>query len=88
MIYWKPGETTTRQATLTFSNGKTTQTALFGTLWAKVQESENSRVYKVETLSYADDGLISVSGSYTPLTPSGTMAILDWDEDDFEEELA
>ena len=88
VIYWKPGETTTRQATLTFSNGKTTQTALFGTLWAKVQESENSRVYKVETLSYADDGLISVSGSYTPLTPSGTMAILDWDEDDFEEELA
>ena len=76
-------------ATLTFSQGKTNQTALWGTLWAKVVESENTRVYKVETLSYSDDGLVSVSGSHVPLTNAGTLAILDWDPDKaFVEELA
>ena len=89
VVYWRPGDTATYPATLTFSQGKTNQTALWGTLWAKVVESENTRVYKVETLSYSDDGLVSVSGSHVPLTNAGTLAILDWDPDKaFVEELA
>ena len=89
VVYWRPGDTATYTATLTFSQGKTNQTALWGTLWAKVVESENTRVYKVETLSYSDDGLVSVSGSHVPLTNAGTLAILDWDPDKaFVEELA
>ena len=88
VVYWKPGSQSTDTGTLNISQGKTTQTAFFGTLWAKVVESENTRVYKVETLSYSEEGLVSVSGSFVPLTDDGTLAILDWSEDDFVEELA
>jgi len=88
VVYWKPGSTTTQTGNLTFAGKKTTQRYLFGTLWAKVQESESSRVYKVETLSYSDDGLVSVSGSHAPLTSAGTFAILDWSNNDFIEEVA
>ena len=88
VVVWKPGETSTQQETLVFEDGKTKQSKLFGCLWARIQETQNTRVYKVETLSYADDGLVSVAGSFVPLTSSGTMAILDWSADDFEEEVA
>ena len=88
VVYWKPGETTTREGQLRFANGITTQTAFFGTIWARRNDTENTRVYKCETLSYSDDGLVSVSGSHTPLTNSGSLAILDYSDNDFDEELA
>ena len=88
IVFWKPGDTRTKKDRLKFSDGRTSDTRLFGCLWTRVQTSQNTRVYKVETLSYADDGLVSVSGSYVPLTDEGTLAILDWSADDFEEEVA
>ena len=88
VIYWRPGETTTRQGTLSYSNNKTGQSTFHGCLWAKVQESENTRTYKVETLQYSDEGLVEVAGSYVPLTASGTMAVLDWGDSDFVSETA
>jgi len=90
VVYWKPGTTETLETTLTYSNNKTLQTALFGTIWAKVVNSTSTRVYKVETLSYADDGLVSVSGSYAPVTDEGKLQTVDWmfnNTDDFVEEV-
>jgi len=88
VVYWRPGETETREGQLRFTNGVTSQTSFYGTIWAKTQDTENTRVYKCETLSYSDDGLVSVSGSYTPLTRDDTLAILDYSDNDFVEELA
>ena len=52
-------------------------------------ESENTRVYKVETLSYSEDGLVSVSGSFVPLTDDGNAGDLRLGSDRaFVEELA
>jgi hypothetical protein len=33
-------------------------------------------------LSYADDGLVEVTGSSTPLNADGELALLDWNEND------
>ena len=68
-------------------DGKTTTSRLFGTLWAKVMDSEDSRVYKVETLAYSEDGLCTVTGSHVPLTSIGTLATLDWSDGDFDVEV-
>lgn len=87
IVYWRPGDTGTKNATLTYANGKTKQTALYGTIWARVMDTENTRVYKCETLSYADDGLVAVTGSITPLTDSGTLAVIDYDNSEFVEEI-
>ena len=86
VVYWRPGETQTQEATLSYSDGKTINAALFGCIWAKVSSRENTRVYKVETLSYSDDGLVSISGSFTPLTDSGSLAVIDYEDSDFVEE--
>ena len=88
VVYWKPGDTQTQTGTLTFSNNKTTQGAFFGCIWAKVQEASNTRVYKCETLSYSDDGLVAVSGSVAPLNDSDHLQILNYSDNDFREELA
>ena len=68
--------------------GKTTTSKLFGTLWAKVVDSDEARIYKVETLAYSEDGLCTVTGSHVPLTDKGTLATLDWEDRDFDVELA
>ena len=40
----------------------------------------SNRVYKLETISYVEDGLVEISGSHAPLTSNGTLAILQgWD---------
>ena len=88
VVYWKPGDTQTRTGTLTFSNGKTSQGKFYGCIWAKVQEAKNTRVYKCETLSYSDDGLVSVTGSVAPLNDNDQLLILNYSDNDFKEELA
>ena len=88
VVYWRPGETTTQQANMVLTNdGRTTTSRLFGTLWAKVVDKEDTRVYKVETLAYSEDGLCTVTGSHVPLTGDGTLATLDWDDEHFDVEL-
>ena len=38
---------------------------------------QEDRVYKVEALTYAEDGLVELTGSHVPLTESGALAIMD-----------
>jgi hypothetical protein len=87
IIYWAPGSTGVLEATLTSSNGRTSQTALWGTVFTIKNTTTTSRTYKVETLSYADDGLVDVSASFAPLTSSGSLAALDWSDSAFKVEV-
>jgi hypothetical protein len=67
---------------------KVTQSALFGCLFCQKTEKSEARVYKCESLSYADDGLVEVTGSSSPLDEQGQLLLLDWDaESDFVEEV-
>ena len=83
IIYWQPGTEGTKTGTLKASNNKTTQAALHGVVFTIYNTVTNNRVYKVETLVYAEDGLVEISGSYTPLTNSGSLAVLNWGSNDF-----
>jgi hypothetical protein len=84
IFYWEPGTEGVKAATLNASNNSTTQANLFGVVFTLNNITTTNRVYKVETLVYAEDGLVEVSGSYTPLTDGGSLAVLDWSNDDFE----
>ena len=83
VVYWQPGTTGVKEGTMTVSDSRTTQSAFFGSVFAVKNNTTINRVYKVETLSYADDGLVEISGSYSPLTKTGSLAILDWQWDQF-----
>ena len=76
IYYWKPGSTEVLEKTgVNFVTGANfpTERVLF-TVKGTVT---TNRVYKLETISYSEDGLIEISGSHAPLTSTGSLAILD-----------
>lgn len=83
VLHWEPGKTTVQQSTMTIRNMKAVQAKFFGGVFCIRNSTTTKRMYKVETLSYADDGLVEVSGSETPLSNSGTLRILEWGNGDF-----
>ena len=83
VLHWEPGKTTVQESTMTIQNMKAVQSKFFGQVFSIKNSTTTKRMYKVETLSYADDGLVEVSGSETPLSSSGKLRILEWDNRDF-----
>ena len=49
------------------SEGKANQGYLTGTLFAQVDTTTENRLYKVESISYGEEGFIKVAASHAPL---------------------
>jgi len=77
IYYWKPGTTVEKVKEANNINFTTGEGLITGVLFAIKDSVTTNRVYKVETIAYADDGLVEISASHTPLTDSGSLAILD-----------
>ena len=75
---WKPGDDDVTATTLSISNGKATNSSLFGCVFTQNQTETTSRCYKVEEITFDDEGFIEVAGSYVPLTSTGTLEVLEW----------
>ena len=89
IFYWKPptanGEVEDiREATLAIENGLAAA-PFRGSVFTKAVTSQTDRVYKVESISYGEEGLIEVVGVHAPLTPTGSLETLNYNDDDFEE---
>ena len=61
---------------------KSTHTDRFNNGSVDDKDISEARVYKCESLSYAEDGLVEVSGSASPLNDKGQLMLLDWQEND------
>jgi len=91
IYYWRPGVDPVTdkvmdevaEAKLTVVDGKTTDANLFNSVFTVKKTNKSDRVYKVESLSYGEEGLIEIAGSHVPLTESGSLAILEWPAADF-----
>ena len=81
--YWKPGSEEIQRATMTIVDGRCTNKVLWGTVFTEEDQVNESRVYKLENLSYSDDGLVEVVGSACPLASNGALAILQGWQTDF-----
>ena len=78
IYYWKPGTTQVIDTTIDFD----APIGLRGVLFTLKNATTSNRVYKLETISYSEDGLVEVSGSHAPLTSTGSLAILEgWNDD-------
>lgn len=75
VYYWIPGSTSVSTGTLSISNGIASN--LRGTIYTLQNSVTEDRIYKLESLSYAEDGLVEVTGSHVPLTGSGALAVMD-----------
>ena len=78
IYYWRQGTEGIGGTTIQVSDGRCTDVAFHNIVFTRVMLVTESRVYKLESLTYAEEGLVEVSGSHMPLTAAGTLAILDW----------
>jgi hypothetical protein len=85
IFYFRAGSSGLQSATLNVTNNRTIQGALFGSVFTIKNSTTTDRVYKVESLSYAEDGLVEIAGSNVPLTSSGTLEVLNWAGNQFKE---
>jgi hypothetical protein len=72
--YWKPSDQEVQEATENFSN--TLSSAYRGSLFTIKETEKTDQCYKVESITFGEDGLIDLAASYVKLTSDGKLAIL------------
>jgi hypothetical protein len=87
IIYWAPGSVGVSEAVLNTTGNHTPMQELWGTVFTLKNTTTSKRVYKTESLSYSEEGLVDVAASYAPLTDAGSLAVLDWPEAAFDIEV-
>ena len=78
VYYWEPGT----EGIKPVDNGTVTLSQVpNGSLFTVKNATTENKVYKCETISYSEDGLIEVSGSYAPTeATTGVLSVLqNWD---------
>ena len=83
IYHWKPGTQEVKESNLNVVDGFTTDANLYGSVFTVKQTTESNRLYKIESMTYTDEGLIQVSASHAPLLSDGTLATINYDELDF-----
>ena len=83
VLTWQPGTVGVSEDQLTVSGGKAQEGGLFGRVFTLKNSTTSSRIYKIESLSYGQEGFVEIAGSYQPLTASGALATLDWSDEHF-----
>ena len=83
IYHWQPGTDFVGEAVLNVINGKATDAGLYGSVFTVKQTSESNRLYKIESMTYTDEGLIQVSASHAPLLSDGTLATINYNDSDF-----
>ena len=79
--YWNPSTIVAgeimpvTEATVDFSNTNAVK-AFAGSLFTIKESEASDQCYKVESITFGDDGLVELSGSYAELTSDGKLAML------------
>ncbi len=88
ILYWKQGTQGVQETTINVANNVCLDAEAWGSVFTLSRQSLISRVYKVESLAYSDEGWVTISGSHQPLAKDGGLKVLDWEQEDFVEEGA
>ena len=76
IFYWKPGTEGILQGRLFIDNDG--NPSLRGIVYTIQNTSTTDRIYKVESIGYAEDGLVEITGTFTPIRSGGTgLAVMD-----------
>lgn len=70
VIYYKPPASAVATGSLTVSNGTTSQSAFFGSVFTVTTASTSSNVYMIERLTMDEDGMVEISASEFPTNSS------------------
>ena len=88
IYYWNPNDDArngeVQSGSISISGTKATgPSGIKGSVCTKAQSNASDRIYKIESLSYGEDGLIEVAGAFVPLNSTGQLAVLDWTSSEF-----
>ena len=72
--YWNPSEQVVKEATENFSNPL--PSTYRGSLFTIKESEASNQCYKVESITFGEDGLIELSASYAEVTSDGKLAML------------
>jgi len=82
IMFWKPGEdSVSKIVPIQITDGKAAE-VFRGSVFTVPDNSVSDRVYKIESISYAEDGLINISGSHAPLKADGKLAVMNYPDAD------
>ena len=86
IFYWKPGMDGVRSAILDIDNNRAVDSGLRGTVFSVKPNGVEPRLYKVESISLSEDGMVDISATHAPTNPFGQLKVLQWDDSGFVEE--
>ena len=79
ILYWRPGQTEVKPEQLVVNGKKTSNAALFGTVFTVTTTTTEKRVYKIETISINSDGFVEVTATHQPIAANGGLATIQLD---------
>jgi hypothetical protein len=77
--YWNPSEEVVKEATADFSTPSSIQ-PFAGSLFTIKESEASDQCYKVESITFGEDGLIELSGSYAELDGTKLAMLQKWDD--------
>jgi hypothetical protein len=75
-----------RTATLGITNNLVADSGLRGTVFSVKPNGVEPRLYKVESISLTEDGMVDIAATHAPTNPFGQLKVLQWDDSEFVEE--
>ena len=85
IFYWKPrsGEQSVIEGQMPVAGMKTGDETFFNSIFTLKMKNELKRVYRIDSLTVDDEGYVDVTGTHQPLTPTGSLATINLDLDQF-----
>ena len=82
IMFWKPGDTSVSDVTALQITNNRAASRFRGSVFTVPDTSVSDRVYKIESISYGEDGLINISASFSPLNADDTLAVMNYSAHD------
>ena len=84
VYYWRPGYDAVRVGTMRMRDGKVENPNMHNAVFTKKpREGVEPRLYKVESISYTDEGMVDIAATFAPTNPFGQLKVLQWDDSAF-----
>ncbi len=78
--YWNPSEEVVKEGSANFSSSNGLPNPYRGSLFTIKESEASDQCYKVESITFGDDGLIELSGSYAELDGSKLAMLQKWND--------
>ena len=77
IFFWSPGTAEVKEGKITTNSEGFVTSGPTNVLFTEKVTETSDRIYKIESITYAEDGFVKVAATHVPLTTNGTLAVLE-----------